>query len=151
MLYMLCQWATVNNYIFLPCQDMARVDSSRLSITRSYGPWAKTPPFLPTEFPLLVCSREETHSGLLTSSNRSERPEGTGIDWRKHCGTLPCGAMKILFPVWKIPLPYMLRKTTFYSCTLVFLKTGNRFQHVPHVNFLEGGLDKLSVSFWPLY
>ena len=27
------------------------------------------------------------------------------------------------------------------------LPTGNRFPHVPHVNFLDGGLDKLSVSF----
>ena len=29
----------------------------------------------PKEFPLLVCSREETHSELLTSSNLSERQE----------------------------------------------------------------------------
>ena len=47
---------------FLQCQDMARVDSSRPSITQCYDPWAKPHPFLPKEFPLLVCSREETHS-----------------------------------------------------------------------------------------
>ena len=29
----------------------------------------------------------------------------------------------------------------------VFLKTGNRFPYVPHVNIIDGGLDKLSVSF----
>ena len=90
---------------FLPYQDMARVDSSRPSITRSYGPWAKPHPFLPKEFPLLVCSREETHSRLLNSSNRSERPQGTGTYLKKHCGTWPHGAGKILYPApWKILL-----------------------------------------------
>ena len=68
---------------------MARVDSSRPSITRSYGPWAKPPPFLPKEFPLLVCSRKVTHSGLLISSKQSERPQGTGIDWRKYFDAWP--------------------------------------------------------------
>ena len=136
---------------FLPYQDMARVDSSRPSITRSYGPWAKPHPFLPKEFPLLVCSRKVTHSGLLIRSNQSERPQGTGTNWSKQCASWSCGAMKILFPVLKIQLPCMWLKTTFHSCTVVFLKTGNRFLDVPHFNFQDGGLDKLSVSFWPSY
>ena len=115
----------------LPYQDMARVDSSRSSITRSYGSWAKPHPFLPKEFPLLVCSREETHSRLLNSSNRSERPQGTGTYWKKHCGTWPCGAGKILFPApWKILLLCTWRKTTVclnpahLTCQLPGVETG---------------------------
>ena len=30
---------------------------------------------------------------------------------------------------------------TLYRCTVVFFRTGNRFTHVPHVNFLEWRLD----------
>ena len=38
-----------------------------------------------------------------------------------------------------------------YSCTVTFTITGNRFPHVPHVNFLKWRLGWLSVSFWPSY
>ena len=41
---------------------------------------------------------------LQLSSNRSERQQGTGTDCCKQCGSSPCGAVKFLFPIWKIQL-----------------------------------------------
>ena len=87
-------------------QRIERVDSSRPSITRSYGPWAKPHPFLPKEFPLLVCSREETHSRFWPVPTTLKDYKELLLVEKKQVFPWPIdhvvlGAVKILLCMWR--------------------------------------------------